>query len=281
MYNNYHSTTPEATVGGETLLPVVQLPESHPIISSLLSFLYPVPPVLPPTIEQTLELLSVAQKYQATTALTRIRDCAFRHNPRFISSETALHVYVLAWKYGLHEEALLAAKETLKRPMTIRDLEDKLDFMPGAALGELWRYRQRVRGNFDTTLGPDFSESEVYQTLVGLDCVNMGDYHIPRWLSDYFDSVKGDLACLDITTLHFALSSHTSAYEACRHCKSITGETTRKLWTALTAVFRESIRRVSPTILNVKRDELHLIRRLNWISHSHSGKCTLKVLPLR
>ena len=57
---------------GETLLPVVQLPESYPIISSLLSFLYPVPPVLPPTIELTLELLSVAQKYQATTALTRI-----------------------------------------------------------------------------------------------------------------------------------------------------------------------------------------------------------------
>lgn len=39
------------------------------IISSLLTFLFPVPPVLPPTIEETLELLSMAQKYQMATTL--------------------------------------------------------------------------------------------------------------------------------------------------------------------------------------------------------------------
>lgn len=96
-------TEPEGAImstgSGETSLeslPIIQLPESHAIISSLLTFLFPVPPVLPPTIDQTVELLSVTQKYQMTTALTRIRDCISKREPKFICSENALHVYSLA-----------------------------------------------------------------------------------------------------------------------------------------------------------------------------------------
>jgi hypothetical protein len=94
--------------------PVVQLPEGHTILSSLLTFVFPVPSVLPPTIEQFLELLSVAQKYEMATTLARIRDCASRRDPSFISAETALRVYSLAWNYGLREETILAARATLK-----------------------------------------------------------------------------------------------------------------------------------------------------------------------
>ena len=101
----------EATANGKTSLPVVCLPEGHRIISGLPTFLFPVPPVLPPTREQTLELLSAVQKYQVSTALARIRDCAARRQPRleFTCFETTLKDYSLAWKYGLLEEALLAA----------------------------------------------------------------------------------------------------------------------------------------------------------------------------
>ena len=182
-------------------------------------------------------------------------------------------MYGLAWEYGLREEALLAAKETLKSPMSIPDFEDKPDIIPGAALGELWRYRQRVRDKLDVALGS--TDSEAYQSLVVLDCVDMGDYNLPRWLDDYLDSVVGDLTCLDISAFHLALSSHTSASEACRHCKSITGETIRKFWSALMALYRECIRKVSSTALNVIRDESHITHRLNHISHSRKGKCPL------
>ncbi|KAH9174322.1 hypothetical protein EDB89DRAFT_2148919, partial [Lactarius sanguifluus] len=67
----------------DTLLqvPVVQVTENHTIISSLLTFVFPVSPILPPTIEQIVELLSVAEKYRMTTALIRIRDCASRRDP--------------------------------------------------------------------------------------------------------------------------------------------------------------------------------------------------------
>ena len=106
-----------------------------------------------------------------TTALVRIRDCASRRNPPFISPETALHVYSLAREYGLHKESLEAAEETLKSPMTIQDLEDKLGIVPSVALYELWQYRQQVlvdlRGSLKSI------ESEVYQIFSGayLDCV--------------------------------------------------------------------------------------------------------------
>jgi hypothetical protein len=266
-------------VNGETLLPVVQLPKSGTIISSLLTFLFPVPPVLPPTIEHTLELLSVAQKYEMTTALTQIcQEFACRHEPKFICTETALHVYSLAWKYGLLEEALLAAAETLKRPMTLHDFRDKLEFVPGAALAELWKYRQQVLDNLRVSLGmEEFYNSEVYQISFVLNCVEVSGSNIPLWLNHYLDSVVKDPACLDITTFHLALSSHISppgtSSDNCEYCKSIPGWIIRNIWTALTAVFYQSIRNVSSTTLNAN-DESHLIYRLNQISQSHNTKYT-------
>ncbi|KAH9009137.1 hypothetical protein EDB85DRAFT_2128052, partial [Lactarius pseudohatsudake] len=159
----------EATsVSGETkdtVLPVIQVAEDHAIISSLLTFVFPVPPILPPTVEQIFELLSVAEKYGMTTALIRIRQCASSRDPSFICPENALHAYCLALNYGLLKETLEAAEVTLKSPMTIQDLEDKLDTIHSVTLYKLWKYRQRVLGNLDVILIQEFCDSEVYRVL--------------------------------------------------------------------------------------------------------------------
>ncbi|KAH9162355.1 hypothetical protein EDB89DRAFT_2026160, partial [Lactarius sanguifluus] len=228
----------------EILLPVVQLPESHATISSLLSFVFPVPPVLSPGIGEIFDLLSMAQKYRMTTALTRIRDCISKRKPKFAFSKTAPYVYTLAWDLKLLEEALLAAEETLKSPMTIHVFEDKLNIISCAALGELWKYRQRVLSNLDLGLGTDFY---IYQSSNFPNCVEISENSIPLWLDHYLDSVMEDPACLDITTFHLTLSSHISppgaSSDNCEHCKSIPGENIRKFWTALVAVFHESVRK--------------------------------------
>lgn len=246
-----------STGEGETpmgSLPVVQLPESHTIISSLLTFLFPVPPVLPPTRYHALELLSVAQKYQMATALTRIRHCLSRQGPIFIRSEIALDMYSLAWKYGLLEEALLAAAETLKAPMTIHDFEDKLDTVPGAALAELWKYRRQVRYHIPGSLNTEeflYALDQLRVDLSGsLSCAELDASKSPKWLADYLDTVIDDLALFDITTFHLAFSKHISppgtSSDNCEHCKSIPSENIRRLWAALTAVFHECIKNVSP-----------------------------------
>ncbi|KAH9174325.1 hypothetical protein EDB89DRAFT_565208 [Lactarius sanguifluus] len=234
-----HSVGSEAIrMGGETKdtllqVPVVPVAENHTIISSLLTFVFPVSPILPPTIEQILELLSVAEKYRMATALIRIRDCASRRDPPFICSENALHVYCLASNYGLLKETLEAAEVTLKSPMTIEDLEDKLDTMLGVTLYKLWTYRQRVLDNLYVSLlsAEEFFGSGVYRILhsANLACVELSDY---------------DPACLDLTTFHLALSSHVSPTGSrCEHCTSIPHKTIREFWAALTAVVRESTRK--------------------------------------
>ncbi|KAI9441997.1 hypothetical protein BJY52DRAFT_473217 [Lactarius psammicola] len=122
---------PSDTTHGEELLPVVELSESGVIIFSLLTFVFPVTPVLPSTTQKIMELLSVAQKYQMDLVLTHIRYAISRRAPPFIRPETAFHDYFLAQKHELHQEALQAARVTLRLSLTIEDLEDKLEFMPG------------------------------------------------------------------------------------------------------------------------------------------------------
>jgi hypothetical protein len=65
-------------------LPVVQLPLDGAIPLSLLSYIFPVPPILPPTIEQIMELLSVAQIYKMDVMLTHIRNNIAQQEPPFI-----------------------------------------------------------------------------------------------------------------------------------------------------------------------------------------------------
>ncbi|KAI9450630.1 hypothetical protein BJY52DRAFT_1419496 [Lactarius psammicola] len=242
------------TVVGGTSLPVVQLAESHAILSSLLTFVFPVLPVLPSTIEETLELLSTCQKYKMTTVLIRIRDRAFQRDPSLICPGNALHVYSLAQKYGLRKEALLAAEATLKFPMTIRDYEDKLDIMPGAAFCELWKYRRRVFSNLTEDLAA-FIETGVREVFGDLHCVEFSASRIPLWLDNYIASVAKDLACLDPTYFHLALSSHVSrtgiSSYFCKKCISIPRTKIHEFWTAMTTVVRNSVRKAesyfSPT----------------------------------
>ena len=88
-----------------------------------------------------MELLAVAQKYQMDSVLSHIRSIiGARKDPPFIRPETAFQIYFLAQQHELHEEAVQAARVTLRLPMVIEDLGDKLDFpgMTGAYLHELF-----------------------------------------------------------------------------------------------------------------------------------------------
>ncbi|KAN0137871.1 hypothetical protein V8E53_004355 [Lactarius tabidus] len=233
MAASRHGTGPEApceatAMDAENPFPVVQLPEGHTILSSLLTFVFPVPSVLPPTIEQILELLSVAQKYEMATTLTRIRDCASRRDPPFICAETALHVYSLARNYDILEVTLLAAKETLKAPMTIDTYEDKLDLISIPALCELWDYRVQVLDNLGSDFYTRVSKSEVFQSLTKIGC---------------------DPARFNLITFYSALSSHVSSTAArtssggCIQCLSIPSKTIHEFWKALETFVYENIRK--------------------------------------
>jgi hypothetical protein len=232
----------------EASLARVQLPKNHAILSCLLTFIFPVSPILPPTTEQIMELLSVAQKYEMNSALIRIRDRVARQDPSFIRPENALYVFSLAQRYKLRDEALQAARITLSTSMTFDDLDGQLGTISGAFLYELWKYHQRVRGNlFLDLLG--FRASGARGTLKDLQCVKLNLVGIPSWLDDYIVSIRNAPSCFDLTKFHMSLMRHTSPTTTlssdCPSCASISSEMINACWGALTAVVHNSIRRVS------------------------------------
>ena len=181
---------PPNDVHSETSLPVVQLPESGVILHNLLTFIFPVPPLVPSTTENAMELLFVAQKDQMVSVLSHIRLCIAQQNPPPTQLDPALHMYSLARKYGLHQEVHQAAQTISKYPMDIVDIEDKLDMMPGTALYELWKYYEKVRAFLASDL-KEFRTSGARDILTGLPCAASGSSQVPRWLDDYIESIGG------------------------------------------------------------------------------------------
>ena len=254
-----HSADDDASTSGtsdsedsesESSYPSVEIPYNRTILSSLLTFIFPVPAALPSTPEQTMELLSAAQKYEMYPVLTRIRDRLSRQVPPFIRPENAFHIYSLAQQYGLRDEARQAARTSLTLSMTFDDLDDELDIMSGAFLHELWKYHQRVRGNLLLDL-LEFRTNDARETLKDQHCVKLSNLGIPSWLDEYIESIAKNPASFDITKFHLSLMHHTSpttpGSSSCPSCASISSETIHNFWEALTAVVNNSFGRVSPS----------------------------------
>ena len=245
---------PLGDVNAETSLPVVQLPERGAILHSLLTFVFPVTELLPSTPEEIMELLSVAQKYQMATALSHIREGIARQNSLPSRLRPALHTYALAQKYGLRQEALQTAQTTLNYPMTIEDLDDKLDIMPGASLYELWKYHERVRAILASDL-TEFRMSHARGTITGLRCAELSSSQIPSWLDHYIESIGETPNLFDFADLSVTMARHTKnkAYARGCECASIPSQTIRDFWVALASVVDFSFKKVS--VVDIRADE--------------------------
>ena len=238
----------------EASLPVVQLPESGETLYCLLTFIFPVTPLVPSTPEEIMELLFVAQKYQMGTALTHIRGSIALQNSlstRLDSArDTALHVYALAQKYGLRPEAVQTARVILlKQSVTIEDLDHKLDIMPGASLYELWKYNETVLAILASDLS-EFIASGARGTIAGLRCMAFSSSQIPSWLDSFIKSMAKNPSLFDLVEFNIAMARHiknfsngTAANGSCE-CVSISSQAIREFWEALTFVVDGSFEKV-------------------------------------
>jgi hypothetical protein len=230
----------------EASLPVIQLPESGAILHNLLTYIFPVTPLVPLTAETFMELLSVAQKYQMNSVLSHIRLSIARHIPPSTQRDSALRMYSLAQKYGLRQEALQAARTILNFPMSIEDLEEKLDLMSGASFYELWKYYGRLREILASDL-TKFRSSGAGSTFTGLRCVEFTPSQIPRWLDDYIVSIEGDISLFDFIDFNSALACHMEAESSNSKCACVfvPSQTIREFWEALSSVVDGSFKKVS------------------------------------
>jgi hypothetical protein len=233
---------------GDTSLPVVvQLPESGAVLHSLLTFIFPVTPLVPSTTEEAMELLSIAQKYQMVPVLAYIRYHIAQQHPPSTQRDDVFHSYSLAQKYGLHQEALRAAQTILmKYPMDIWDLEDKLDVMPGASLYELWNYYGKARDILAEDLAV-FGMSSAGDTLRGLRCVKDEFSQIPGWIEDYIESIGQAPSLFDLVEFNIALTRHIRVKARNNDCMCIyiSSQTMCNFWESLTSVVHGSLKKVS------------------------------------
>ena len=234
-------------------LPVVQLPESGATIRRLLTFIFPIVPIVPSTPEEIMELLAAAKKYQMDSVLSHIRGITARQDPPFIRPETAFRVYFLAQKHELLQEALQAARVTLRLPMVIEDLGDKLNFpgMTGAYLHELWKYHKRIRTDLKTGV-LEYKNSGLPEDVKGLRChdeYNNGDLNsFPRWLDNYIDAIAETPHLFDLMEFENAWAHHIKEFRASYSrtciCLNISSQLRCAFWENLTAFVHGTIERV-------------------------------------
>jgi len=122
-------------------LPVVALPEDAGLLSSLISLLYPITPVIPDSYHKSFALLAVCQKYEMESVESNIR-LEIKHGkfPAPVEAE-GFSAYAIASGMGLVPEVEDAARLTLGQPMTFESLGEGLRLFKGRALCDLIRYR--------------------------------------------------------------------------------------------------------------------------------------------
>ncbi|KAF8256437.1 hypothetical protein EI94DRAFT_435837 [Lactarius quietus] len=235
-------------------LPIAKLPESGATLYSLLTLIFPVAPILPPTYEKIMELLGVAQKYQMSSALSHIRGIiGARKDPPFIRPETAIHIYFLAQQHQLHQEALQAARVTLRLPMVIEDLVDKLEFsdMTGAYLYELWKYHKRVRPVLKSSI-LEFRNSGLPDDMKHLPCSILEHFYFeaspPYWLDEYIKSIAEAPHLWNPIEVENAWARHiterTATYSETCSCAYMSTQLIHTVREALSAVIHKTIEKV-------------------------------------
>ncbi|SRR5258708_5955139 len=232
----------------EGSLPVVQLPERGKVLHKLLTFILPEAPLVPSTPEETMELLSVAQKYQMNSVLVRIRAIIAQHYPLPTRLKPVLRIYSLAQKYGLRQEALRAARIIGNYPMTLEDYDNKFDVVPCAPLFELWKYHEKSRAILASDLAT-FKVSSARGIMTGIGCRESSSHHIPSWLDQYIESIGNAPNLFDLIEFNIAMARHISEGKIGCRCASIPGQTIRIFWEALASVINGSFEKVSVVVV--------------------------------
>lgn len=136
-------SAPNDTVGPSNhprgSVPVIPVVEKSSVIRVLLSYLLPITPVLPDSLDDAMDFVSAAYKYDMEVVAVRARNVL----RRFLTVDTCLRIYAFAHRLELEDEMLAAARLSLRLPLPSDHLEhEDTQFPNGNALLDLWTYRK-------------------------------------------------------------------------------------------------------------------------------------------
>ena len=190
-------------------------------------------------------------------------------------------MYFLAQKYELHEEALLAARNTFHIPMVLEDLVDKIDFMPGAYLLELWKYHESVKEELASSLLrfrrftiPHIVEAEHSGPAPRFSPT----VPIPQleWLDGYIESLAKAPHLFDLIEFENARARHIKNGSS---SVDISSQTRRALWEALTNVVHTAMEKVRGIAMTKRhRDDRYEPHAGRFNSGSREGRTNFRRL---
>lgn len=121
-------------------LPVIRVTEERRTLEVLLLMCYPMGTIDPPVLKELEEinaLLDAAIKYNVGGVERRARRMLL--GPQFLA-EDPLRVFAIACRYGLEEDARVAARAALSQSVLLRPHGPELDFITAGKLCQLLRY---------------------------------------------------------------------------------------------------------------------------------------------
>jgi len=237
--------------------PVIDLTEDSKTLHRLLTMLYPVEWSMPETLEDAHALLATCQKYQMDSTLMRIRSLLKDHKPPLYTVQSSFHAYGIARRYHpkLKEEALVAARLTLERPLDFHECGEDLRFVSGADLLKLWRYRAecikvgmdcigQLKDSDESSYPTEQENTNYHQSYYNQQCHNTPRTYTTGWCYDHFLNILSDKPSpeliIDRQVFETAVKNHDycgiSQASATRICESVRAEVEAKLKTAIDEV---------------------------------------------
>jgi hypothetical protein len=212
-------------------VPIINLTEDSKTLHHLLTAIYPVDPIISATLEDTLFLLATCQKYQMDSTACYVRSLLKRRQPPLVTATNSFRAYGIATRYHLKEEALLAARLTLERPMNFDVCSGDLRFISGADLFRLWGYHNKCINAAKSCIGQMKKHGDGGFPPLSKSCsgsVNVGKCHdiegpqsVPRWWHGHFLNIVGDRpspkTITDRPAFERALVAHRSS-SSCAAC---------------------------------------------------------------
>jgi len=212
-------------------VPIINLTEDSKTLHHLLTVIYPVDPVIPGTLEEALWLLATCQKYEMDSTAYCVRFLLKQRTPPLLTALNSFRTYGIACRYHLKEEALLAARLTLERPMNFDACSGDLHIISGADLFRLWGYHNECIKAAKNCIGqmkrhgdgggpPSLSKSCSGSVHVGKYDTE-GLQSVPRWWHGHFLNRVGDRpspkTITDRPAFERALAVHRSS-SSCAAC---------------------------------------------------------------
>ncbi|KAJ3478474.1 hypothetical protein NLI96_g9733 [Meripilus lineatus] len=191
--------------------PIIDVSESNDTLEKLLQFIYPVIPPPVHTLDELVDLLEAAYKYDLTVAIETLRKLLVE--PRFVQMAPT-RVYAIASRFELEEEAKIASRYTLSVNVLDCPLSEDLKFISA------FQYRRLL----DLHRSRAKAAQELLQIPEHVKCMLCNGTHYgvflqPRWWKDFEERAKEELSVRPTTDVIFSMGFLAKAGKAgCERC---------------------------------------------------------------